>query len=134
MATFTLVLDTRLKMKNGKYNLSIRVLNGKEQIYLQLSKMTKEQYNHIFVKKFDDKLYKQLFAIYLIVNGFWVLIIRANFNNRFAYLSWFMLAIIILCKFLCSIAHSCNWKSFLLALGTGREIRKGIDKAGWINS
>lgn len=54
MATFTLVLDTRLKMKNGKYNLSIRVLNGKEQIYLQLSKMTKEQYNHIFVKKSMD--------------------------------------------------------------------------------
>lgn len=50
----------------------------------------------IIKKKFDDKFYKQLFAIYLIVNGFWVLIIRANFNNRFAYLSWFMLAIIIL--------------------------------------
>jgi hypothetical protein len=50
----------------------------------------------IVKKKFDDKFYKQLFAIYLIVNGFWILIIRANFNNRFAYLSWFMLAIIIL--------------------------------------
>ncbi len=49
----------------------------------------------IVKKKFEEKIYKQLFTIYLIVNGFWILIIRANFNNRFAYLSWFMLAIII---------------------------------------
>jgi integrase len=54
MATFTLVLDTRSKLKSGKYNLSIRVINGKEQIYLNLAKMTEEQYNRIFVKKSMD--------------------------------------------------------------------------------
>jgi site-specific recombinase XerD len=54
MATFTLVLDTRVKKKNDQYNLSIRVINGSEQIYLNISKMTKEQYNRIFVKKSMD--------------------------------------------------------------------------------
>lgn len=54
MATFTLVLDTRSKLKSGKYNFSIRVINGKEQIYLNLAKMTEEQYSRIFVKKSMD--------------------------------------------------------------------------------
>ncbi len=50
----------------------------------------------IFKKKFKDQLYFQLFNTYLICNGFWILIIRANYSNRFAYLSWFMMAIIII--------------------------------------
>jgi site-specific recombinase XerD len=54
MATFTLVLDTRVKKKNDQYNLSVRVINGSEQIYLNISKMTREQYNRIFVKKSMD--------------------------------------------------------------------------------
>lgn len=51
---------------------------------------------YIFKKKFEDKFYTQLYNIYLMVNGFWVLIIRANYSNRFAYLSWFMLGVIII--------------------------------------
>ena len=54
MATFTLLLDTRVKKKNDQYNLSIRVISGSEQIYLNISQMTKEQYNQIFVKKTMD--------------------------------------------------------------------------------
>ena len=54
MATFTLVLDTRSKLKGGKFNFSIRVINGKEQIYLNLAKMTEEQYHRIFVRKSMD--------------------------------------------------------------------------------
>ena len=56
MATFTLLLDTRVKKKNDQFNLSIRVINGSEQIYLNISQMTKEQYNQIFVKKTMDKM------------------------------------------------------------------------------
>lgn len=54
----------------------------------------------IFIKNFNDKLYIRLFNIYLITNAFWILIIRANFSNRFAYLSWFLIAIIIIYPFL----------------------------------
>lgn len=50
----------------------------------------------IFKKKFKDRLYFHLFNTYLFVNAFWILVIRANYSNRFAYLSWFMLGIIII--------------------------------------
>lgn len=50
----------------------------------------------IFVKKIEDKLYTQVFNIYLLVNAFWVLVIRASFSNRFAYLSWFLLGVVII--------------------------------------
>ena len=50
----------------------------------------------IFKRNFVDVFYSQLFNIYLIVNAFWVLVIRANFSNRFAYLSWFLLGILII--------------------------------------
>jgi hypothetical protein len=49
----------------------------------------------IIKKKFADQFYHQLFNIYLITNSIWILVIRANFSNRFAYMSWFMLGIVI---------------------------------------
>ena len=51
---------------------------------------------YIFKKDYKDVVYTQLFTIYLFANAFWILVIRANFSNRFAYLSWFMLGIIII--------------------------------------
>lgn len=53
-------------------------------------------YYFIVKKEFKDYLYNQIFNTYLICNTFWILIIRANFSNRFAYLSWFLMAIIII--------------------------------------
>ena len=50
----------------------------------------------IVKKKFKDKVYFRLLNTYLICNGFWILVITANFSNRFAYLSWFMMAIIVI--------------------------------------
>ena len=49
----------------------------------------------IIKKGFNDKYYTIFFNIYLITNSFWILIIRANFSNRFAYLSWFLLGLVI---------------------------------------
>lgn len=49
----------------------------------------------IFKKKITDKFYIHLWGIYMIANAFWILIIRANFSNRFAYLSWFLMAPVI---------------------------------------
>ncbi len=48
----------------------------------------------IFKKKFNDAFYNQLICIYLAVNTLWILIVRANYSNRFAYLSWFMIGVI----------------------------------------
>jgi integrase len=51
MATCTLILDKRIKLKKENYNLSIRVIDGKNQLYLNISKMTETQYIKIFIKK-----------------------------------------------------------------------------------
>ena len=56
-------------------------------------------YYFIIKRKFDDKLYIQLFNIYVTANAFWILMIMATFSNMFAYLSWFLMAIIILYPF-----------------------------------
>ena len=50
---------------------------------------------YIVKQKFQDRLYIQLYNVFVIANMFWLLIIRASFSNRFAYLSWFLLAIIV---------------------------------------
>jgi len=50
----------------------------------------------VIKKGFNDTTYNKLLNTYLICNSFWILVIRANFSNRFAYLSWFMMALIII--------------------------------------
>lgn len=49
----------------------------------------------IFKKKVTDQFYIHLWGIFMIANAFWILVIRANFSNRFAYLSWFLMAPVI---------------------------------------
>ncbi|MFT4803186.1 MAG: hypothetical protein ACI9OE_001805 [Mariniflexile sp.] len=56
-------------------------------------------YYFIIKKNFNDKIYIQLFNIYVTANAFWILVIRANFSNRFAYLSWFLMAVVIFYPF-----------------------------------
>lgn len=60
-------------------------------------------YFFIFKKKFDDINYNRLVCTYLAANAFWILVIRANFSNRFAYLSWFMMGMVIFYPFLTKI-------------------------------
>ncbi len=52
-------------------------------------------YYFIYYKRFKDTFYAQLFNIYLITNAIWILVIRASFSNRFAYLSWFMMGLVL---------------------------------------
>jgi hypothetical protein len=54
----------------------------------------------VFKKKYKDPVFIQLFNIYLTANAFWILIIRANFSNRFAYLSWFLMPLVIIYPFI----------------------------------
>lgn len=42
-----------------------------------------------------DKTYTLLLNTYLLCNAFWILVIRASFSNRFAYLSWFIYPIVL---------------------------------------
>jgi hypothetical protein len=69
----------------------------------------------IQVKGFKDKFYFLVFNTYVIANAFWILVIQSNFSNRFAYLSWFMMAIVIAYPFL-----------------NGNAIRQPLRKLGFI--
>ena len=51
-------------------------------------------------KGFKDNFYNQIFSTYLICNAFWILVIRANFSNRCAYLSWFLMRVVIIYPYL----------------------------------
>jgi hypothetical protein len=51
---------------------------------------------YLFKMKIKDPIYIQLFNTFLFANAFWILVIRASFSNRFAYLSWFMLGLVII--------------------------------------
>lgn len=51
---------------------------------------------YIYINHFEDKLYHQIYNTYLLSNAFWILVIRSSFSNRFAYLSWFLMAIVII--------------------------------------
>lgn len=42
-----------------------------------------------------DHTYLILLNTYTLANAFWVMVIRANYSNRFAYLSWFMYPIVL---------------------------------------
>jgi Phage integrase family. len=55
MATFNIVLDKRTKLKQDNYNLAIRLVNGNDVMYINVSKMTENQYDQVFIKKFKDK-------------------------------------------------------------------------------
>lgn len=57
-------------------------------------------YYIIIKKKIRDKKYETLISAYILSNAFWVMIIRAQFSDRFAYLSWFMYPIVIAYPFL----------------------------------
>jgi len=50
---------------------------------------------YVIRKKYIEEAYTRIFCTYTLTNSFWILVIQANFSNRFAYLSWFMMGIVI---------------------------------------
>jgi len=54
----------------------------------------------IVKRQFKDLFYAKLYSIYLFSNALWILVIQANFSNRFAYLSWFLLGLVIVYPFI----------------------------------
>jgi len=56
-------------------------------------------YYFILKRKFEEKLYVQIFNIYVAANAFWIMVIRAAYSNRFAYLSWFLMSIVVFYPF-----------------------------------
>lgn len=53
-------------------------------------------YYYIYVLDFKSRFYHWVYCAYLIANSFWVLVIHAEFTDRFAYLSWFLFPIVLI--------------------------------------
>lgn len=53
-------------------------------------------YYFIYRKHYTDKIYHVIYGTYLIANALWILVIKANFSNRFAYLSWFIMPLVVI--------------------------------------
>jgi hypothetical protein len=53
-------------------------------------------YGRYVLNKIDDKVYRSLLSMYIVVNAIWLLMIRIPFTDRFAYLSWFLIPFIFL--------------------------------------
>jgi integrase len=54
MATFHLELDKRVKLKNDRFNLCVRLGMGNDIMYLKIVPMTKDQFQQVFEKKATD--------------------------------------------------------------------------------
>ena len=39
---------------------------------------------------FNDFVFNVIANTYILANSFWIMVIRASYSNRFAYLSWFL--------------------------------------------
>ena len=51
---------------------------------------------YVTVKRhFNDKVYNIIATTYILANAFWVIVIRSEQSNRFAYLSWFIYPLVI---------------------------------------
>lgn len=46
-------------------------------------------------QKLSDNWFTVIGVIYCLCNAFWIMVIRAQFSNRFAYLSWFIYPVVI---------------------------------------
>lgn len=51
---------------------------------------------YIFGKGFRDAAYETIFRAYLLANAFWILVIRSNFSDRMAFLSWVLMPMILI--------------------------------------
>ena len=50
----------------------------------------------VFKRKYNNQFYCILLSTYILTNAFWVLINEVPFSDRFAYLSWFMMPVVII--------------------------------------
>ena len=46
-------------------------------------------------RRFTDITFTMFANVYLLCNAFWIIVIRASFSNRFAYLSWFIYPVVL---------------------------------------
>lgn len=71
-------------------------------------------YRKIIGEGWNDRIYTFMFNTYLICNTFWLYTMYIPYNNRFAYLSWFLYPILISYPFLVRDINCLNIKKLIL--------------------
>ncbi len=51
---------------------------------------------YIYKLRYEEQFYHRIYNTYIAVNAIWLLVIRIPFTDRFAYLSWFLMPIIMI--------------------------------------
>lgn len=96
-----------------RYNVGFRI----DFILYSLAPIVVGWY-YIFRKKFKDNLYTLIYNTYVLTNIFWILVIRANYSDRFAYLSWFLIPFVLVYPLLKgNISLKVNVWIFFIILG-----------------
>lgn len=67
-------------------------------------------YKMYFKYKIRSEMYEWILNLYLVLNGIWMLCMYAEFTNRIAYLSWFILPILIIYPYLNEYVNSQQYK------------------------
>lgn len=70
----------------------------------------------IYKKSFKDLFYERLFSCYMLSNSFWILINQVSYSNRFAYLSWFMMPVLLVYPFIYSSYMNYRFSKIALLL------------------
>jgi len=47
-----------------------------------------------YLSRTKDQYYSRIINTYMLSNSVWILVMQANYSNRFAYLSWFMIGLV----------------------------------------
>lgn len=97
---------------NERYNIGFRI----DFIVYSMVPMLAGAY-YIFKRRFSDNFYRMLYNSYLLTNIFWILVIRANFSDRFAYLSWCMIPLVLVYPLLqhrSPVSAPCRWVATIL--------------------
>lgn len=105
-----------LTSENENYNIGFRI----DFIVYSLIPLIAGYY-YIYKKNFESAFYKNLYNTYILANIFWILVIRSNFTDRFAYLSWFLFPVILVYPLIkqYNLVSSPNKWIALILLGEG---------------
>jgi hypothetical protein len=71
-------------------------------------------YWSIVKKSFNNKLYHKIYGTYVLANAIWILLIYVPFTNRVAYLSWFLMPIVLTFPFVTKVRFTKHNKKYLI--------------------
>lgn len=92
----SIVPDSRVSYLNADYDATHYTIGFRIDFIIYSCVPVFLGYYYIAKKGFNDRFYSLLYNTYLLANSFWILVIRANFSDRFAYLSWFLYPILLI--------------------------------------